>query len=607
MLKKIFSFIIASILVFHFSMPAEEKKQEESMVVEKVEVVGEIDLDKTIQSVSVSSRDDLKKYNPEGIKSILNMTAGFLTLSGGHYGQMAYSFARGASTNQTLFLVDGFKISDPSNSIGLNLTFLSPDLFEKVEIVSGPLSNMYGSNAMGGVVNLKTREKQGVEASVFWGSSGSYNGNLYLSGKANENLNFSVNGSISRYSDGLENDEFKNKGITVKSNYRVKNGHIGFMFLGNFADAGVPLNMGLPTPNRNYKQDNFIIALPIGYAFDNKTRVNVKLSHNSNKYEFEDKDDPWLPYYMNRSQVNEAQMTFDTKFADLVKLNAGIDYSHQQILNKDNFSTAIDHEKTHYVSAFVNTGLDLGKILVSASLRYDRYRDIAAVFSPQAGFSFLIAQKLKIRGSYSRSFRAPTLPELLNPLWGNPDLDVEKSKSFEIGADFYAAEMVLSAVYFNSQYENLIGFSPITYKFANLSQAHISGIEISSRFTIFEDFSFMVAYTYLHTDDLQYDRELLRRPKHSLATILSYNNRYFNVSGEMAYVGKRLDYNELTWSVDHSPAFNTFNFNVAVPLDKNFSITGKITNAFDKEYQEIMGYPAPARRFLIGIRYRGTE
>ncbi|MCI0471639.1 MAG: TonB-dependent receptor, partial [Candidatus Aminicenantes bacterium] len=164
-----------------------------------------------------------------------------------------------------------------------------------------------------------------------------------------------------------------------------------------------------------------------------------------------------------------------------------------------------------------------------------------------------------------------------------------------------------SAVYFNSQYENLIGFSPITYRFANLSRADISGIEISARFTIFEDLSFMAAYTYLHTADLQYERELLRRPKHSLATLLSYKNRYFTLSGEMAYVGKRLDYNELTWSVDHSPAFNTFNLNAAVPLNKNFSITGKITNAFGKEYQEIMGYPAPARRFLIGIRYKGTE
>lgn len=604
--QKIFSLIVISLLVFSFSLPAyaDEKEEQESMVVETVEVTGETTLNKTIQSVSVITGDDLKKYHPEGIKSILNMSAGFLTLSGGHYGQMAYSFARGAGTNQTLFLVDGFKITDPANSLGLNLTFLSPHLIEKVEIVRGPLSNMYGSNAMGGVVNLVTRNKEGAEASAFLGSHGSYDTNVFLSKKIGDYLNLSVNGSLIRYSDGLENDEFKNNGITLKSNYHYKDFKVGLMAFGNFADSGIPLNLGLPTPNRKYKQNNFLLALPLSWVFNDHSKLNLKLSHNSNKYEFEDSDDPWLPYYENKSIVNEARLNFHTSFAQVIKLHTGVDYSDQKILNRDSFSTAIDNEKTHYISAFVNAGLDLKKLLLSASLRYDKYRDIDAVFSPQVGFSYLVAKKFKIRGAYSQSFRAPTLPELLNPLWGNPELEVEKGKSFEIGADLYTKPVIFSAVYFTSNYENLIGFSPLTFRFANLSKVDISGIELSTRFTLFETLTLQAAYTYLDTNDLQYERELLRRPKHALSAVISYNNRYFNLGSEMTYVGKRLDYNELTWSVGHSPAFNTFNVLLFVPVNDYFSIVGKMTNAFDKEYQEVMGYPAPSRRFLIGIKYR---
>ena len=413
-----------------------------------------------------------------------------------------------------------------------------------------------------------------------------------------------INGNITKYSDGLDNDEFKNKGITIKTNYRGENLKAGFMFLGNFAAAGVPINLGLPTPNRSYKQDNFIAAVPLSYRFAENTKLNLKLSHNSNKYEFRDSDDPWMPYFMNKSIVNQAQVIFDTKIAGLIKLNTGVDYSDQRIVNEENDTTVIDKEKTHYLSAFINTGFDLKSFLVSASLRYDKYRDIAAVFSPQVGFSYLLAGKLKIRGSYSQGFRAPTLPEMLNPLWGNPQLEVEKSKSFEVGTDFYARSIILSIVYFNSKYENLIGFSPLTYKFANLSRADISGIEFSTRFTLFKRLRVVTAYTYLDTNDLQYERELLRRPKHVVSAVLSYDHRYFNIAAEMTYVGKRLDYNELTWSVGHSPAFNAFNVNLLVPLNRDFSLISKVTNAFDKEYQEVMGYPAPGRRFLMGIRYR---
>ncbi len=594
-----------------FSSTAEKKKQsatpeeesETTMLVEEVEVVGHVELNKAIQSITLYSEKDIRRFSSDGLKSFLNQCPGFLVLNGGHYGQMAYTYARGASVNQTLVLIDGFKITDPSSSIGLNTTFFSPYLIEKAEIVRGPLSNIYGSNAMGGVINLKTREKEGIEMAAFAGSHGTYEGNLYLSKQAGD-FKFTLNGNLLKYSDGVENDEFSNRGITLKAGFHNDLIQTTFMFLGNFSDSGIPLNLGIPTPNREYSQNNLIFALPFTYKISESTRLNVKLSHNRNQYDFNDPDDTWTPHYLNKSVISEGQISLDSLLWKHLRVNTGIDYADQKITNQDQGGILLDEEKTHYMSAFLNTMLNLKKLLLSASIRYDKYQDLDRQLSPQFGFSYLISDTFKVRGSYSRSFRAPTLPELLNPMWGNPDLKPEKGSSLEFGLDIYTQPVTINLVYFDSKYENLIGFSPVTWTYANLNQADISGIELSASLILIEGIRLWASYTYLHTYDVQNEQELLRRPKHSVSAMISYQHRAFTISGEMIYVGKRLDYDELLWETSESPAFNTFNFNLSIPLNKKLSLIGKATNAFNHEYQEVLGYPAPGSRFILGLKYK---
>jgi vitamin B12 transporter len=533
----------------------------------------------------------------------LNHSPGFLVLNGGHYGQMAYAYARGASVNQTLVLIDGFKITDPSSSLGLNTTLFSTALIERAEIVRGPLSNIYGSNAMGGVINLKTRTREGVEMSAFLGSHSTYEGNLYFSKKAGD-FTFTLNGSLLNYSDGIENDEFFNRGMTLKAEYQTRNWIAGLLFLGHFSDSGIPFNLGYPTPNREYSQDNMIFALPLTFQFSGPTRLHLKLSHNRNLYDFQDPDDTWTPNYSNKSIINEAQISLNTKLWKHLRLSVGMDYADQSITNEDPTGILLDRERTHYLSAFLNTGLDVKRAFFSASIRYDKYQDLDQQVSPQIGLSYLVSDMLKFRASYSRSFRAPTLPELLNPMWGNPDLKPEKGRSFEIGLDLYTRPVMLSLVYFDSKYQNLIGFSPVTWVYANLNQADISGIELSASMNPVKGVQLLTSYTYLHTYDAQNEQELLRRPKHSVSAMLSFRHQSFSISGELIYVGKRLDYDELLWSTSESPSFNTFNVNLSIPLNDKLFLIGKATNALNQEYQEVLGYPAPGRRFILGIKYK---
>lgn len=578
-----------------------EKKEEQPRFEEKVQVVGEVSLNRTLQSVTVFRAEDMDAFRTDNLKTVLNQTPGMLVLNTGHSGQFAYSFARGASFNQALVLVDGVKVDDPSSSIGNNLSFLSTRLIDKVEVVRGPLSNLYGSSAMGGVINVVTRRKSGLDASFAFGSHDSLEGGLNAA-RTLGSWTLSANASLQRYSDGRVNDRFDNSGYTVNAAYARGRVSTGAQFFGGRASSGIPFNMGTPSPQREYSQNNYVLSLPLTVQLGTAGRIAARWSSRWNRYEFRDPQDTWNSYSRNASQLHEAELKWESRFFDRLDTRAGVEYSHQRITNVSGDSSLLDKSRTHFLSVFGAAAVDWRNFLFSASLRLDKYRDVDGVVSPQFGISYLIGQRVKLRASYAESFRAPTLPERLNPQWGNKDLLPERGKSWEGGVDLYLGPFTGGVTAFHSDYRQLIGYSPVTWRFANINKARITGVETSLR-AEFSSLLLSVAHTWLDTLDVESDRQLLRRPRHSLAAAAAFRHRRFTLSADMVLVGKRLDYDELAWSVGRISSFDVFNFSLAVPLLPRLTVQALLTNAFNREYEEVLGYPAPLRRFSVGLRY----
>lgn len=600
-------FLVAALCLAAPGPAAEEKKLEDTdspAIVETVEVVGNVALNRVVQSVTVHETGP-QIPNGQGLKEIFNRTPGFLLLNGGHYGQMAYAFARGAAVNQTLFIIDGVKISDPSSSLGLNLAMISSSLLERAEIVRGPLGSLYGSNAMGGVVNLSTRMHDGVSASAGFGSHGSWQSGVHAAGRFGH-WRLSLNADLNRYNDAMQNDEFDNHGAGVRAAYTRGNLEAAVQVFVHTASSGIPSYMGMPSPNRHYDQSSFMAALPVTWTAGKHTQVKLQLSHNTNTYEFNDPDDTWSPFYRNRSQVNEAEVSVTGRFLPGWHFRTGLDAASHTILNQTGDTLDLDNENGGYFSAYAGTNLELGDFLVTLNMRMDKYSDVKAAWSPQLGISFLVTRQIKLRASWGEGFRAPTLPERLNPMWGNPGLNPETSRSLEIGADIYMDRVTLGIVAFDTRYENLIGYSPLTWRYTNLNQAVIRGMEISASFQPAPDLELRTAWTWLHTQDNQYNRQLLRRPEHALSVGFNWTRHRFSLGGEMTYVGKRLDYNELDWiaPVVTSPAFNTFSFHARVALTRQLSVNTRMTNAFNSDYAEVYGYPAPGTRVMAGLSFQ---
>jgi vitamin B12 transporter len=584
--------------------PAEKK--EKPLLEEKIEVIGKVPLTRALQSVTIFSGKELEYLKFAGLKAILNQSPGILVLSAGHPGQFAYTFARGAAVNQMLFLVDGCRLFDPSSSLGGNFSFLSPQVIEKIEIIRGPLSNLYGSNAMGGVVNLITKKSSGIGFSLARGSHGTYEGDFNWGG-GKEPFNFSLNGHFLNYSDGLLNDKLQKQGFSFHSAFEKANLNFGINLFGNLVNSGIPINLGLPTPERHYWQKNLLLSAPFGYRFEEHFDIESKLSFHWNQYEFSDPDDTWNSFYANQSFVGALSAKLNALFWDKLKITAGIDYSLQMIDNQSNGELLLKGEKTNTYSHFLSVNTDLAPFLLSASFRLDKYKNLQTVVSPQLGVSFNLLPHLKIRTSFAESFRAPTLPELLNPYWGNAALIPETGKSLEFGIDFFLKSLAMGIAYFDSQYLNLIGYSPITWKFVNINKALTKGIELSFKKALLRHWQWGLAYTYLKTQDIQYNRELLRRPRHTFSTQLTYQSAKFEIFTEMVYVGKRLDYDELVWSVTENPSFNTFSFVFNFPITNRITWFLNISNAFNHHFEEVLGYPAPLRRLMLGIKYQGTK
>lgn len=583
-----------------------EEKEEKPDIEEKIEVIGKVPLCRAMQSVSVLDEGHIHDFIPEGLKGLLNQSPGMLVLNAGNPSQFSYSFARGASVNQMLYLVDGVKLHDPSSSLAGNFTLLSPQLIEKVEIVRGPLSNLYGSSAMGGVVNIITRKKEGLLLSLSAGSHGSVE-SAFQFGKRLGGFSVFLNGDLLNYDDALDNDRFSRRGVAVHGGYEQDDFSLGLSFFGTLVDAGIPWNLGKATPHRSYKQNNFLVTLPFNWRINGNSQLDIKASLHWNQYNFFDPDDLWNFSFANDSFLTEWQAKFSTRLPGRLNLVTGLDLSAQKVENVNNDQTQIAGLKTDVASFYADLQADLDKVLLAGSLRFDKYDGLPGVFSPQLGISFNLNSNLKVRASFSRSFRAPTLPEMLNPFWGNPGLRPETGKSIEAGADLYFASLVCGVTFFDSSYTNLIGFSPLTAKFANINKAEISGAEVNCDWGIFKGFDWRIAYTYLHTQDIQYGRELLRRPRHALTTSFLFRNTKFTFAAEMTYVGKRLDYDELLWTVAENASFSHYDFTLNVPVQKKISVLCRISNAFNSHFEEVLGYPAPMRRILVGFQYQVTN
>ncbi len=594
---------VLSLVISTAAPAATEQENDPPRFQEEISVIGRVPTARAVQSVTVVSGSDSARHRVDGLKGVLNEIPGFLVLSPGHPGQTPYAFARGASINQMLFLLNGVPLSDPSSSLGGGYPLLPATGIERVEVVRGPLSNLLGTGAMGGAVNLRSRTQQGYEAGISAGSHGSFQGDLAgVLGTGKGKL--SVAADFLSYSDGEPNDRFRRRGgnlglISGGSNWQFS----PFLYTSR-VDSGIPVYLGQPTPHREYNQSHWLFSLPGQWQPLEELTLDLRGSWQENHYDFNDPNDSWAPNLANTSRVIDLSLGLGWHPAPGFHFETGGAASLARASSRSGSDVQLADARQDLLSVFALADLARGGATASLSLRYDHPSGRPGVFSPQAGVSYRFRDLVKVRASFGNSFRAPTPAERFNPMWGNGDLLPEKGRSAEGGVDLLLARGTVSVTLFHSTYTNLIGFSPLTGRYANLTRATVNGWEASAQGEIARGLRLEGSYTRLGSNDAQYGRELLRRPKNSWATRLSYDCRRFAATVSARYVGKRLDYDELLWSVGHSPGFDSYDAAFEWRFGARVAARIQVSNLADARYQEVLGYPTPGRRVMAGIVVR---
>ena len=242
------------------------------------------------------------------------------------------------------------------------------------------------------------------------------------------------------------------------------------------------------------------------------------------------------------------------------------------------------------------------RLELSAGIRYDDYDTFGSEVSPRLAAA-MIRGPHKIRVAYGEGFRAPSIGELYYPFFGNAELDPETSRSVEVGYDVRLERASLSLTLFDNDFDNLIVYDNAAFRFENTGAATTRGVELGLRAELGPGLFGGVSYTWLDTEQAETGEALLRRPEHSGSIHLGWARGAFDSMLVVTHGGSRDDVRPVfpydtvvngAWTV----ADVTLRYRVG-PLQPYVSVE----NLLDEEFEEVLGYPSPGRRALIGIRY----
>jgi vitamin B12 transporter len=581
-------------------------------------VVTASDVPETIEStpaaVTVVTRKDIDERAARDVADVLREVPGLSVSRTGSPGKATSLFTRGAASTQTLVLWNGIEINNPYFS-GYDWGRFSTAGVEQVEIVRGPFSALYGSDAVAGVVNVLTvPATTGMRAEVQSGGHGLRNG--VFDGSWVSGANHVSAALEHRTDDGFAaNDDFRqNSGNVLWRWAPAKAFSLGIAARATSYDLGIPFNLNaagsalVPSLQRRQNGTERQIAVPLQQTLG-AFSYDVTLSEARNDDRFDDPGDPFgVVSARTTSRTRRARLTTRTTTTSFGTLVAGGEIERAKVDDVSNFGVNLAGMTRRDHSLFAEDRLshDFGgvRLELSAGVRYDRFDTFGSQTSPRVAAA-LVRGATKWRAAYGEGFRAPSVGELYYPFSGNRDLKAERSRSIEAGYDAPLGRTGLfSLTAFWSRYRNLINFDNASFAFANIGRARSDGLELGVDEQVTTSFYTHLSYTFLHRDEDEATGERLpRRPKHSGALTLGWREGGLDANVSVVRSGARTDILPVfPFSHVTNGAYTTVDANVQLRTGRVTPFV-KVENLRNERYEEVLGYPSPGRRASVGVRF----
>jgi vitamin B12 transporter len=576
-------------------------------------------------AVTVIPGGDFQTFQYTSIGDALRTVPGVDVRQSGSFGKTTAVSIRGANPSQVQVLVDGIRVKSPTLGEA-ELVDIAPDLIERIEVVRGPQSTLYGADAMGGVINIITKKGQGkiiqgsIESQVgnygTWVSRGTGYGQWSI-------LDYSFAGSYAESNGQFKNDNADQAALSGRIGLTLPyDSSLAFVARWNRTDTDLPVKFVCcgPLPiepfiDRNAQQQSETLIL----SLEGKTRPvpwwesRARISRYQNAQGFQDPVDPGYDFDIaQKSQINverrEAEWINSFFVGPWSTSTVGLEYRHEEGDNKGVFKDA-----THTKSFFFEQQLRLfDRIFLTGGVRIDDNSAFGTHTSPRGSAAFAIKETgTRIRGSAGSGFRAPTLNELFFPGFSNPDLQPETSFSWDVGVDqtFWRERIRLGLTVFYNKFDNLIRFVPIdTFPFVaavNVARARAAGVEVTGEADLLKNLVASVNYTYTDSEDLSTNRWLPREPQHRWNIGVTWEPiRRLQLFTQIHVVTRQFESEEAGFNSGHTRIDVGGSYRV---VDKYgvlqfLDLTARVNNVLNEGYAEVRGFPALGTAFLLGAR-----
>ncbi len=568
-----------------------------------------------LSDVSVISREDIEQAGQSTLEQVLARQPGIEYTANGGPGTNSSVFIRGASTKQTIVLIDGLRVGSASaGDVAFSRIPLAQ--IERVEILRGPASSLYGADAIGGVIQIFTRRDDGTS-----GTTGAthYNASTGYGSYNTSETSAGVAGSSPLLS------------------YRLQAGHYqtdGFNAIRN------PANSAFNTDRDGYRNSNIGGGLSIKPASGHELGLNVLQSSGTSRYDSSPKardyaNEQRLTTFSAYSRNQLAQAWTSTlrvgrSIDDATNRTDGIASSvfhtdqdqmawqndlklpigkallaAEQLTQKLSSSTAFQVNERTIRSLLAGWTGNLGEHRLQGNLRHDENSQFGGKTTGFAGYGYQFTPDWRAHLSYGTAFRAPSFNELYFPdtfgalYAGNPNLKPELARNREVGIDWEIgrsqSQQRFSAVYFNNRVSDLI----VGYPLLNVSNATLAGTSLSYAGSA-GHWNGGVNIDLLRARDDSSGKRLVRRAEQQLKTHLSYTLGAWQVGGEWQLSGDRYDD---AANKQRLGGYGLLNLIADYRLEKNWALFGRVNNLFDKKYELARDFATPGASVFVGVRY----
>lgn len=560
-------------------------------------------------ATTVVDRAAIERSRAGTVADLLRTVPGVDVAQSGGPGGVTSLFLRGANSNSALVLVDGVKVNSPYFG-GVDLSSLGTANVERIEVVRGPFSALYGSEALGGVIQVITRRAgaEGLEgqAHLGLGSASAREGGVNASFRTG-NLGVSAGLRRGTIAGDLPNEFFEGTDLSAALDVQLTpDVKTGVTVRRESSRTGIPFSGATPTPLRATTADTTLVSVPFSLGLGPRTTLEASATYASDSPTYSDPDDPW-GFTFSETQARRAGGRLVLSHASGAnRVSVGTDLERTQVTNEDSYGLQLDGLTTRTWSVFAEDRLSLAddRLAITAGVRRDENDAFGSSTNPRVALSWRVSKAVRVRAAAGSAFRAPSTGELYYPFSGNPGLKPEESVSYEAGAEWTLVPgLALEASVFRSDVTDLIRYDFASQRNVNVGRARMTGAEAVLSGSLTASTWARASYTWLDTEDRDTGLPLLRRPKQRASmTVGGDLGRGASTELTGLWVGERDDVDAATYLRVTNPAY--FRLDAAVTGPRvlgGFSPFVRVTNLLDRDYEEVAGYPSPGRRFVAGV------